>query len=153
MRILEAPAPVDEPPRRGSGFFERWISNDGPLQTSGTKGLSGTDLAVVLTAMRPGTARRAFRGTNASLRSGRAANRLADMKRLIAIPLWFYAGWTAGAFADFIASYAGLSIGPVLGPVLGTAAAALFVGDPRHMIWPAHRSSAGPMRSGTQQPA
>ena len=57
------------------------------------------------------------------------------MKRLIAIPLWFYAGWTAGAFADFVATMFGLTIGPALGPVLGTAAAALFVGDPRRLIW------------------
>jgi hypothetical protein len=75
------------------------------------------------------------------------------MKRLIAIPLWFYTGWTAGAFADFIASYFGLSIGPVLGPVLGTAAAALFVGDPRRMIWTSDGSAAGSSIRGTQQPA
>ena len=67
--------------------------------------------------------------------------RLRAMKRLIAIPLWFYAGWTAGAFADFVATMFGLTIGPVLGPVLGTAAAALFVGDPRRLIWTAGLTS------------
>jgi hypothetical protein len=103
--------------------------------------------------MRPGTALRDIRGTNASLRSDHAVSRLADMKRLIAIPLWFYTGWTAGAFADFIAGYFGLSIGPVLGPVLGTAAAALFVGDPRRMIWTRDTSAARSSLSGTQQPA
>jgi hypothetical protein len=71
------------------------------------------------------------------------ANTLPGMKRLIAIPLWFYTGWTAGAFADFVAGFFGLSIGPVLGPVLGTAAAALFVGDPRHMIWTRRPVSSG----------
>jgi hypothetical protein len=57
------------------------------------------------------------------------------MKRLIAIPLWFYTGWTAGAFFDFVATTFGMPIGPALGPILGTAAAALFVGDPRRLIW------------------
>jgi hypothetical protein len=75
------------------------------------------------------------------------------MKRLIAIPLWFYTGWTAGAFADFVAGYFGLSIGPVLGPVLGTAAAALFVGDPRRLIWVQGHSATGSSMPGTQQPA
>jgi hypothetical protein len=64
-----------------------------------------------------------------------AASRLIAMKRFLAIPLWFYTGWTAGAFVDFVAGMFGLTIGPVLGPVLGTAAAALFVGDPRGLIW------------------
>ena len=75
------------------------------------------------------------------------------MKRLIAIPLWFYTGWTAGAFADFVGGYFGLSIGPILGPVLGTAAAALFVGDPRRLIWAEGRAVASSPIAGTQQPA
>jgi hypothetical protein len=75
------------------------------------------------------------------------------MKRLIAIPLWFYAGWTAGAFADFVATSLGLSIGPVLGPVLGTAAAALFVGDPRRLIWVQGTAAAGRSLAQSHQPA
>jgi hypothetical protein len=75
------------------------------------------------------------------------------MKRLIAIPLWFYAGWTAGAFADFVGGYFGLSIGPVLGPVVGTAAASIFVGDPRRLIWAQARTAASSSIAGTQQPA
>ena len=75
------------------------------------------------------------------------------MKRLIAIPLWFYTGWTAGAFADFLGGYFGLSIGPVFGLVLGTAAAALFAGDPRRLIWTQGRTGAAPSIVGTRQPA
>jgi hypothetical protein len=75
------------------------------------------------------------------------------MKRLIAIPLWFYAGWTAGAFLDFVATGLGLSIGPVLGPVLGTAAAALFVGDPRQLIWAQGSVIAGRSMARSNQPA
>ncbi len=51
-------------------------------------------------------------------------------KRLIALALWFYAGWTAGSLLSFV-----LGIHPAIGPVLGTAAAAIFAGDPRHIIW------------------
>lgn len=61
------------------------------------------------------------------------------MKRVAAALIWFYAGWTAGAFIDFVAALSGVSIGPVLGIVLGTAAAAIIAGDPRRRIW--HRSS------------
>jgi hypothetical protein len=49
--------------------------------------------------------------------------------------LWFYTFWTAGAFVEYIASQNGFTIGPAFGLVLGTAAAALFAGDPRHVIW------------------
>lgn len=82
-----------------------------------------------------------------------AASRLTAMKRLIAIPLWFYAGWTAGAFVDFVAGMLGLTIGPVLGPVLGTAAAALFVGDPRRLIWTNRSGAPGGSLPRAQLPA
>ena len=54
-----------------------------------------------------------------------------DMKkRAFAAVLWFYVGWYGGAM---LAAFLGVS--PLLGPLIGTAAAALFVGDPGHMIW------------------
>jgi hypothetical protein len=53
-------------------------------------------------------------------------------KRVFAAFLWFYTGWYAGAL---IAEFLGLS--PFLGPIIGTASAALFVGDPRRIIWTA----------------
>ena len=74
-------------------------------------------------------------GTKASLPPDWPGAHTPAMKRLLAVPLWFYTGWTAGAFADFIGGWFGITIGPVLGPVLGTAAAAIFVGDPRQIIW------------------
>jgi len=57
------------------------------------------------------------------------------MKRVAAALLWFYAGWTAGAFVEFMAAMNGIVISPAFGIVLGTAGAALFAGDPRRMIW------------------
>jgi hypothetical protein len=64
-------------------------------------------------------------------------------KRLASMALWFYAGWTFGAM---IAMSTGMS--PVVGPILGTAAAAVFAGDPRRIIWSRPTSSrtqtAGP---------
>ena len=52
-------------------------------------------------------------------------------KRAFAALLWFYVGWYGGAMlAEF------LGVSPLLGPLIGTAAAALFVGDPRGIIWP-----------------
>jgi hypothetical protein len=54
-------------------------------------------------------------------------------KRVLAVFLWFYAGWYAGAIlADF------LGVSAVLGPVIGAAAAAIVVGDPRGLIWKRH---------------
>jgi hypothetical protein len=51
-------------------------------------------------------------------------------KRVLAVFLWFYAGWYAGAMlAEF------LGISPALGPIIGAAAAALIAGDPRGFIW------------------
>lgn len=51
-------------------------------------------------------------------------------KRVLAVFLWFYAGWYAGAI---LAEFTGVS--ELIGPVLGAATAALFVGDPRGIIW------------------
>ena len=65
------------------------------------------------------------------------------MKRVAAALIWFYAGWTAGAFVDYVAGMSGVTIGPTLGIVLGTAAAAIFAGDPRRVIWQrTHRTAA-----------
>jgi hypothetical protein len=51
-------------------------------------------------------------------------------KRILAMFLWFYTGWYAGALiADFI------GVTPMLGPIVGAAAAALIAGDPRRIIW------------------
>ena len=60
---------------------------------------------------------------------------LRDMKRVVAALLWFYTGWTAGAFVEFMAIQNGIVVSPALGLVLATAAAGLFAGDPRRMIW------------------
>jgi hypothetical protein len=55
-------------------------------------------------------------------------------KRILATFLWFYVGWYGGAMlAEF------LGVSAILGPMIGTAAAALFVGDPRGIIWPSQR--------------
>jgi len=51
--------------------------------------------------------------------------------------LWFYAWWYAG---NLIADILGVS--PMLGPIMGLAAALLFVGDPRRLIW-ARRTNVG----------
>lgn len=59
-------------------------------------------------------------------------------KRICAALLWFYTGWYGGAI---LAAYLGVS--PMLGPIIGLTAAALFVGDPRKVIW----SDIGPQRS------
>ena len=60
-------------------------------------------------------------------------------KRVFAALLWFYAWWYAGAV---IASIVGVS--PMLGPIIGAAAAALFVGDPRRIIWTTRGTAAAP---------
>jgi hypothetical protein len=69
------------------------------------------------------------------------------MKRTTAALLWFYTGWTAGAFAEYIAAQNGVTIGPAFGLVLGAAAASLFAGDPRRLIWT--RSTTASATSGT----
>jgi hypothetical protein len=64
------------------------------------------------------------------------------MKRLVALALWFYAGWTMGALIDFVAGGYGVTVGPALAPILATAAAALVAGDPRGLIWGRREASA-----------
>ena len=56
-------------------------------------------------------------------------------KRVAAAILWFYVAWFVGAAIAFAT---GLS--PALAPILATAAAAMFAGDPRHMIWTGRRA-------------
>lgn len=51
-------------------------------------------------------------------------------KRILSAGIWFYTGWYAGAM---IAFHLGINEG--IGPVLGAAAAAIFAGDPRGLIW------------------
>jgi hypothetical protein len=51
-------------------------------------------------------------------------------KRVASALLWFDAGWTLGSLIAFA-----LGISPAIGPLLGAAASALFVGDPRRIIW------------------
>lgn len=60
-------------------------------------------------------------------------------KRVLATFLWFYAGWYAGAVVAEI-----LGVSPYLGPIIGTAAAALFAGDPRGIIWTRRASMPSP---------
>jgi hypothetical protein len=64
-------------------------------------------------------------------------------KRILAAFLWFYAGWYVGAVIAFA-----VGVSPMLGPIIGAAAAALFVGDPRRIIWAA---KAAPEAAGSQQ--
>jgi lambda repressor-like predicted transcriptional regulator len=52
-------------------------------------------------------------------------------RRILAIFLWFYAWWYAGAIVADV-----LGVSPMLGPIIGAVAAALFVGDPRKIVWP-----------------
>lgn len=51
-------------------------------------------------------------------------------KRVLSAVLWFYTGWYGGAL---IAEMLGVSA--ALGPIVGVAAAMLFAGDPRRIIW------------------
>jgi hypothetical protein len=51
-------------------------------------------------------------------------------RRVLATILWFYAWWYAGATIAVL-----LDLSPALGPIMGVAAAAIFVGDPRRIIW------------------
>jgi hypothetical protein len=67
---------------------------------------------------------------------------LAMAKRLTSLALWFYAGWVAGAFIALV-----LGLSESLGPIVGAAAAAIFAGDPRRIIWT--RSAVG----GAEQPS
>ena len=63
-------------------------------------------------------------------------------KRILSAALWFYTGWYAGAMIAFH-----LGISEAIGPLLGTAAAALFAGDPRGLIW--KRQPTARVRNGT----
>jgi hypothetical protein len=63
-------------------------------------------------------------------------------KRILSAALWFYTGWYAGAMIAFH-----LGISEAIGPLLGAAAAALFAGDPRGLIW--KREPAAQVPSGT----
>ena len=51
-------------------------------------------------------------------------------KRVVSAFLWFYVGWTFGSLLAFA-----FGICPAIGPILGATASALFVGDPRRIIW------------------
>ena len=57
-------------------------------------------------------------------------------RRLLAAFLWFYTWWYAGAMIADI-----MRVSPALGPIVGAAAAMLFVGDPRRVIWGDRRGS------------
>jgi hypothetical protein len=63
-------------------------------------------------------------------------------KRIFAALLWFYAGWYAGAVLAYV-----LGVSPMLGPIIGTAAAALFAGDPRRIIWTTRTPAPAPPTS------
>lgn len=64
------------------------------------------------------------------------ANVLNMKKRLLSAALWFYAGWTFGAMLAAV-----IGVSPVLGPLMGAAAAGLFAGDPRGIIWKARATA------------
>jgi hypothetical protein len=70
------------------------------------------------------------------------------LKRGTALLLWFYAGWTLGALAAYLTGCS-----EAAGPVLGAAAAALFAGDPRRIIWTRRTQPAGVASQGLQNPA
>jgi hypothetical protein len=57
------------------------------------------------------------------------------MRRAAVALLWFWTGWTAGAFAELVASWNGSFVNPALGPLAGLALAILFAGDPLRMVW------------------
>jgi hypothetical protein len=51
-------------------------------------------------------------------------------KRVLSAFLWFYSFWCLGSMISFA-----FGLTPALGLILGTAAAAIFAGDPRGIIW------------------
>lgn len=51
-------------------------------------------------------------------------------KRALSAVLWLYTGWYAGAMIAHV-----LGVSSALGLIVGIAAAALFAGDPRRIIW------------------
>jgi hypothetical protein len=80
--------------------------------------------------------------------AARARDGAGMKKRVLAVFLWFYAGWYAGAI---LAAFAGVS--ELIGPIIGAAAAALFVGDPRGIIWGRRaRIPARPTAPATSRP-
>jgi len=87
-------------------------------------------------------------GTNGAFRGGCAGNIVRAMKkRALAALLWFYTGWYGGALLAQV-----LGITELVGPVVGTAAAALFAGDPRGVIWKTAATASATMPS-ERQPA
>ena len=71
---------------------------------------------------------------------------MSAMKRTAAALLWFLSGLTLGDFIGFVLPTWGIAVMPGLGLILGAAAAAIFVGDPRHLIW-SRPTSASPVIS------
>jgi hypothetical protein len=51
-------------------------------------------------------------------------------KRFAAAILWFYTGWSVGAFVAFA-----VGLPSDLAPILGILAAVFVAGDPRRIIW------------------
>jgi hypothetical protein len=50
--------------------------------------------------------------------------------RVIAIPLWFVAGWFVGAMVAWM-----LGLTALIAPAVGVAAAAFVYFDPRNVFW------------------
>jgi hypothetical protein len=69
-------------------------------------------------------------------------------KRILAVFLWFLAGWYFGAL---LAGFFGIS--PMLGPIFGAAAAALIAGDPRGIIWTRREPVASPHEAPAEIPS
>ena len=55
-------------------------------------------------------------------------------KRLLALVLWFYAGWAIGAMCVVF-----LGANSLVSPLTGLTAAILFAGDPFRLFWTARR--------------
>jgi hypothetical protein len=66
-------------------------------------------------------------------------------KRILSAVLWFYTGWYAGSMLAFY-----LGVSPALGPILAVAAAGIFAGDPRGIIW--RRPAVAPAPEPTLSP-
>jgi len=69
-------------------------------------------------------------------------------KRIAAAVLWFLACWTAGSFFSYT-----LGLDPLVGPIVGIAAAGLFAGDPRRIIWVRSSVPATAPRTSAPDPA
>jgi hypothetical protein len=59
-------------------------------------------------------------------------------KRVVAALLWFYTGSCVGSVLAYV-----LGVSVVLGPIMAVAAAALFAGDRRRIIWSRQAFSQG----------